>query len=142
MPHLTKAVHTPKLLVLLYEVNAMYRQIFIDGRPLPADPNPSWTGYSSAHWEDDTLVIRSNGFRDDLWIDMNGAPMSSSGILTERIRRPSFGTLDLEVTIEDSKMYTKPWTVTMTQELMLDTELLDEICLENERSWQHMQSGK
>lgn len=139
MPHLTKLVHTPRLLVLLYEVNAMYRQIFIDGRPLPADPNPSWNGYSSAAWEGDTLVVRTNGFRDDLWIDMLGAPITSAGTMTERLRRPSFGTLEVTLTVDDPKTYTRPWTVSMKQEIMLDTELLDEICLENEKSWQHMQ---
>ncbi len=142
MPHLTKAVHTPGLLVLLYEVNAMYRQIFIDGRPLPQDPNPSWNGYSTAHWEGDTLVIQTNGFRDDLWIDMNGAPMTSAAVMTERLRRPSFGTLEVQVTVNDPKMYSKPWTVTMNQELVVDTELIDEICLEGEKSWQHMQPDK
>ena len=78
LPHLTKAVHTPKLLVLLYEVNAMYRQIFIDGRPQPKDPNPAWNGYSTAHWEGDTLVVQTEGFREDLWIDTWGSPMSDA----------------------------------------------------------------
>ncbi len=140
MPHLTKAVHSPRLLVLLYEVNAMYRQIFIDGRPLLNDPNPSWNGYSTATWDRDTLVVKTNGFRDDLWIDMAGAPITSAGIMTERIRRPNFGTLDVEITVDDPTMYTKPWTVSMKQEIMLDTDLIDEFCLENEKSWQHMQS--
>lgn len=139
MPHLTKAVHTPQLLVLLYEVNAMYRQIFIDGRPLPVDPNPSWNGYSTAVWEDDTLVVRTNGFRDDLWIDMAGAPLTSAGLMIERVRRPNYGTLEVEITVDDPKAYRRPWTVSMKQEIMLDTELIDEICLENEKSWQHMQ---
>lgn len=145
MPHLTKAVHTPGLLVLLYEVNAMYRQIFIDGRPQPEDPLPSWNGYSSAKWDGDTLVIRTTGFRDDLWIDMLGAPMTSAATMTERLRRPNYGTLEAQITIDDPKTYTRPWTVSMNQEIMLDTELIDEVCLENEKSWQHMQtpeSGK
>jgi hypothetical protein len=140
MPHLTKAVHTPQLLVLLYEVNAMYRQIFVDGRPLPGDPNPSWNGYSTAVWDRDTLVVRTNGFRDDLWIDMSGAPITSAAVMTERIRRPSYGTLEIELTVDDPKTYTRPWTVSMKQEIMLDTELMDEFCLENEKSWQHMQA--
>ena len=140
MPHLTKAVHTPRLLVLLYEVNAMYRQIFIDGRPQPDDPTPSWNGYSTAAWDRDTLVIRTTGFRDDLWIDMSGAPMTNTATMTERLRRPNFGTLEVEITVDDPKVYTRPWTVSMKQELMLDTELIDEICLENEKSWQHMQT--
>ena len=79
LPHLTKAVHTPKLLVLLYEVNAMYRQIFIDGRPFPEDPTPAWNGYSVGHWEGDTLVVETRGFRDNLWIDTWGSPMSDVG---------------------------------------------------------------
>ena len=140
MPHLTKAVHTPRLLVLLYEVNAMYRQIFIDGRPQPADPNPSWNGYSTAAWDRDTLVVRTTGFRDDLWIDMKGAPMTSAATMTERLRRPTYRTLEVELTVDDPNVYTRPWTVRMKQELMLDTELIDEVCLENEKSWQHMQT--
>ena len=140
MPHLTKAVHTPKLLVLLYEVNAIYRQIFIDGRPLPADPNPSWNGYSTASWDGDTLVVQTVGFRDDLWIDMSGSPMSDAGKITERIRRPNYGTLELEITVDDPKVYTRPWTVKTTQSIELDTELIDEFCLENEKSWQRMQA--
>jgi hypothetical protein len=140
MPHLTKAVHTPKLLVLLYEVNAMYRQIFIDGRPLPADPNPGWNGYSTAKWDGDTLVVQTAGFRDDLWIDMGGSPMSDAAKLTERMRRPNYGTLELEITVDDPKVYTRPWTVKMTQNIELDTELIDEFCLENEKSWQRMQA--
>jgi len=140
MPHLTKAVHTPKLLVLLYEVNAMYRQIFIDGRPLPQDPNPSWNGSSTARWEGDTLVVQTAGFRDDLWADMSGSPLSETARLTERMRRPNYGTLELEVTVDDPKVYTKAWTVKMTQKIELDTELIDEICLENEKSYEHMRS--
>jgi hypothetical protein len=140
MPHLTKAVHTPKLLVLLYEVNAMYRQVFIDGRALPEDPNPGWNGYSTAAWDGDTLVVKTAGFRDDLWIDMSGSPMSDEAKLTERIRRPNYGTLELEITIDDPKVYTHPWTVKTTQTLELDTELIDEFCLENEKSYQSMQS--
>ena len=138
LPHLTKFVHTPRLLVLLNEVNAMYRQVFIDGRPLPVDPNPSWNGYSTATWERDTLVIKTNGFRDGLWLDMAGSPMTNAAKMTERIRRPNFGTLELQVTVDDPKAYTRPWTVQMNQELWVDTELIDEVCLENEKSSQRM----
>jgi hypothetical protein len=140
MSHLTKAVHTPKLLVLLYEVNAIYRQIFIDGRPLPVDPVPGWSGYSTASWEGDTLVVQTAGFRDGLWIDSSGSPISDVAKMTERIRRPSYGTLELEITIDDPKVYTRPWTVKMTQAIELDTELIDEVCLENEKSWQRMEA--
>jgi hypothetical protein len=141
LPHLTKALHTPKLLVLLYEVNAMYRQIFTDGRPLPADMNPTWNGYSTAHWEGDTLVVQTAGFRDHLWLDTSGSPMSDAARMTERMRRPDFGTLDVEITVDDPKVYTRPWTVSMRQALQVDTELIDEFCLENEKSYRRMQAA-
>ena len=142
LPHLTKAVHTPKLLVLLYEVNAMYRQVFIDGRPLPEDRTPTWNGYSSAHWEGDTLVAQTAGFRDNLWIDTGGSPMSDAAMMTERMRRPNYGTLELEITIDDPKVYTKPFTVKLTQNIELDTEIVDEFCLENEKSYERMQRSR
>jgi hypothetical protein len=138
LPHLTKAVHTPKLLILMYEVNAMYRQIFLDGRPFPSDMNPSWNGYSVGRWEGDTLVVETRGFRDDLWIDMWGSPMSDAAKMTERIRRPTFGTLEIAVTIDDPKNYTKPFTVQLQQDIEPDTDLVDEFCLENEKSYERM----
>ena len=139
LPHLTKAVHTPKLLVLMYEVNAMYRQIFLDGRPFPADMNPTWNGYSVGHWEGDALVVQTKGFRDDLWIDTNGSPMSDVAKMTERIRRPNFGTLDIVVTIDDPKVYTKPFTVTLAEQLEADTEIVDEFCAEGEKDYERLQ---
>jgi len=138
LPHLTRAIHTPKLLALLYEVNAMYRQIHIDGRAQPVDPTPAWNGYSTAHWEGDTLVVQTEGFRDDLWIDTGGSPMSDVAKMTERMRRPNYGTLDIELTIEDPKNYSRPFTVNLTQNIELDTELVDEFCLENEKSHERM----
>ena len=141
LPHLTKAVHRPKLLVLLNEVSAMYRQVFIDGRPMPVDPNPSWNGYSTAAWDGDTLVVQTIGFRDGLWLDMLGSPMTGAARMTERMRRPSYGTLEIQITIDDPKAYTRPWTVEMPQRITLDTELIDEICLENEKSSQRMRSN-
>jgi len=142
LPHLTKALHSPKLLALLYEVNAMYRQIFIDGRPFPEDPTPAWNGYSVGHWEGDTLVVETRGFRDDLWIDTWGSPMSSAGKMTEKLRRPNFGTLEIELTIEDPKNYTRPFTVNLTQSLEADTELVDEFCLEGEKDYDRLQRSR
>lgn len=138
LPHLTRAIHTPKLLALLYEVNAMYRQIFIDGRALPDDPTPAWNGYSTARWDGDTLVVQTAGFRDDLWLDMSGSPMSNAATMIERIRRPNYGTLEIELTVDDPKVYTRPWTVALTQSIAIDMELIDEFCLENEKSYQRM----
>jgi hypothetical protein len=142
LPHLTKAIHTPKLLALLYEVNAMYRQVFLDGRPLPEDPTPTWNGYSIGRWDGDTLVVETSGFRDDLWIDMGGSPMSSAARMTERIRRPNYGTLELDITVDDPKVYTRPWTVSLKQTIALDMELIDEFCLENEKSYERMQNSR
>ena len=142
LPHLTKAIHTPKLLVLLYEVNAMYRQIFIDGRPFPQDMNPSWNGYSVGHWEGDTLVVETRGFRDDLWADTWGSPMSDAAKMTEKFRRRNFGTMDIELTIDDPKVYTMPFTVTLNETLEPDTELVDEFCAEGEKDYERLQRSR
>jgi hypothetical protein len=138
LPHLLKIVQTPGLLLMLSEVNASYRQVFTDSRPLPEDPTPSWQGYSTAKWEGDTLVVDSIGFRDGLWIDWQGSEIGESAKVRERITRPEFGHLDIEVTVDDPKAYTKPWTVKLRQKIVVDTELVDEICLENEQSAQRM----
>ena len=138
LPHLLKFVHTPNLLVVLNEVNAGYRQVFTDARPLPQDPNPSWQGYSSGKWSGDTLVIDTIGLRDDTWIDWNGSVVTEAAKVREQIRRPDFGHLEVQVTVDDPKAYTKPWTVTLNQRIVVDTELIDEVCLENEQSLQHL----
>jgi hypothetical protein len=138
MPHLLKFVHTPGLLLMLNEMNAGYRQIFTDARPLPEDPNPSLQGYSSGKWLGDTLVIDTAGLRDDTWIDWNGSVLTQAAKVREQIRRPDFGHLEIQVTVDDPKAYTKPWTVTLTQRIVVDTELIDEVCLENEQSLKHM----
>ena len=88
-------------------------------------------------WSGDTLVIDTNGFRDDLWIDWDGSVITESAKLRERIRRPDFGHLEIEVTVDDPKAYTKPWTVTLRQQFAADTELIDEICAENEKFAEH-----
>ena len=137
-PLFKKVVQTPGLVLILNEREAMYRQIFTDGRPLPVDPQPSWTGYSSGRWEGDTLVVRTNGFREGLWLDANGSPLTEGATITERFRRVNFGTLEIELTIDDLKAYTRPWTTTLTQTIALDTDLVDYICRENEKSTRHM----
>ena len=133
LPHYLKFVQTPDLLVMLNEYNGTYRQVFTDGRALPESPSPSWQGYSTATWADDTLVIDSIGFRDDLWIDWGGSVVTEAGRIRERIRRPDFGHLEIEVTVDDPKAYTKPWSVTLRQQFAPDTELIDEVCAEGER---------
>ena len=137
LPHLLKFVHSPGLLVVLNEMNAGYRQVFTDARPLPKDPNPSWQGYSSAKWSGDTLVVDTIGIRDDTWIDWNGSVLTQAAKVREEIRRPNFGLLEIQVTVDDPKAYTRPWTVTLKQRIVVDTDLVDEICLENEKFFKH-----
>lgn len=137
-PLFRKIVQTPGLLVILNERDAAYRQIFTDARPLPADPQPSFNGYSTGKWEGDTLVVRTTGFRDGIWLDANGSPLTEAGKITERIRRPNFGTLEIEITVDDPKAYTNPWTVKLTQLLKPDTDLLDYYCAENEKDVPHL----
>jgi hypothetical protein len=138
-PGFKKMVHTPGLLVIMNERNASFRQIFIDGRPLPEDPQPSWNGYSTAKWEGDTLVVQTNGLRDGLWLDRSGSPITDAAKVTERFRRPNYGNLEIEVTMDDPKAYTKTWTATkITENIVLNTELLDDNCVEGERDMKHM----
>jgi hypothetical protein len=137
-PHLLKFVQTPGLLIVLNEWNAGYRQVFTDGRPLPEDPNPSWMGYSSAKWSGDTLVVDTIGLRDDSWIDWQGSVVGEAAKIREEMRRTDFGHMEIRLTVDDPKAYTKPWTVTIKERLIADAELIDEVCLENERSLQHM----
>jgi hypothetical protein len=129
-----KMIQTKDLIVIIYEANANVRQIFLDGRAAPTnDPQPWWYGYSRGHWEGDTLVVETTNFRDEGWLDVNGAPLTEQGKLTERFRRPTFGTLEIDVTIDDPKAYTKPWTVRVNQRLLVDTELIEFICNENQQ---------
>lgn len=139
LPHLLKFVHKPGLLVVLNEMNAGYRQVFTDARPLPKDPQPAWQGYSSARWSGDTLVIDTIGLRDDTWIDWNGSVLTESAKVREEMQRPDFGHLKIQVTVDDPKAYTKPWSVTLVERIVVDTDLIDEVCLENEQSLQHLE---
>jgi hypothetical protein len=133
-----KMIQTPDVIIILYEANGGIRQIFTDGRPLPKDPEPWWFGYSVGKWEDDTLVVESIGFKDLGWLDVEGSPLTESGRIIERYRRPDYGHLEIEVTIDDPKAYTKPWSVTVHQRLMPDTELIEFVCVENEKDAPHL----
>ena len=110
----------------------------MDGRPLPKDPNPTWMGYSIGRWEGDTLVVESTGFVDNNWLDNNGHPGTESLRLTERFRRRDFGHIDLQMTIDDPKAYTKPWTVNVPLQAAPDSELIEYVCDENEKDLQHL----
>ena len=133
-PTFNKIIQTPSLIVILIEREVTYRQIFLDGRPLPVDPLPTWKGYSIGRWEGDTLVVESSGFRGEgIWLDRRGSPLTEAAKITERIRRPNYGRLDIQVTVNDPKAYTAPFTVMLNQYLATDTELLDFVCLENHK---------
>jgi len=133
-----KMIQTPQVTVILYEANAGIRQIFTDGRPLPSHPEPWWYGYSVGKWEADTLVVQSAGFRDLGWLDVEGSPLTDAAKVTERFRRADFGHLEIEVTINDPKAYTMPWTFTVHQRIMVDTELIEFVSQENEQDAPHL----
>ena len=132
-PQPRKILQTPQAIVILYEANGNVRQILTDGRSLPAnDPTPWWYGYSVGHWDGDTLVVETTGFRDDVWLDVEGSPLTGTGKITERWRRPNFGSMQIDITIEDPKAYTKPFTVRVNHRLMPDTELMEFVCEERD----------
>src|SRR6185436_7992681 len=129
-----KFVQTPSLIAILYEAGGEARQIFTDGRPMPSgDPQPWWNGYSVGRWERDDLVVTTTHFRDGGWLDLIGSPLTDAATITERFRRPAFARMDVDVTIDDRKAYTRPFTVRLYQELMLGDELIEFVCLENQR---------
>ncbi|HEY7338055.1 MAG TPA: hypothetical protein VH639_24425 [Bryobacteraceae bacterium] len=133
-----KIVQEPGLVVILYESFGAFRQIFLDGRPLPEDPNPSWMGYSVGRWDGDTLVVETTGFNGKKWLDQGGHPSTDALHITERFRRRTLGHLDIEFTVDDPKAYTKPWTLNLPQLLFADSELLEFVCNENEKDLKHM----
>jgi hypothetical protein len=128
-----KFIQTPSLIVILLE-DLTYRQIHMDGRKLPENPNPSWMGYSVGRWDGDTLVVETSGFTERAWLDYDGHPHTEALRLTERYRRRDFGHLDVKLTFDDPGAYERPWTVSVPMELFPDTELLEFVCRENEKS--------
>jgi hypothetical protein len=133
-----KVIQLPGLVLILSERDVTYRQLFADGRPLPKDPEPTFNGYSTGKWFGETFVVDTHGFRDGIWIDRKGSPMTDAARVTERFRRVNYGRLEIEVTVDDPKAYTRPWTVKLNQTILLDTELLDYFCLDNEKDAKHL----
>jgi hypothetical protein len=133
-----KIVQTADAVFVLSEYMIQYRQIFLDGRPLPKDPFPSFKGYSVGHWEGDTLVVETTGYKNGLWLDLKGDPLTEEGRTTERIRRPKFGRLEVQLTVNDPKAYTRPWSATRYLTLALDNELIEDVCNENNKNLPHM----
>jgi hypothetical protein len=133
-PQPRKIIQTPAVTTITYEANYGLRSIFTDGRTLPGpDAQPFWYGYSVGKWDGDTLVVESRGFRDDGWLDVQGSPFTDQLKLTERFRRVNYGTLEIDITVDDPKAYTKPWTVRVTQRLTPDQEIIEFVCHENDR---------
>jgi hypothetical protein len=139
IPDGLKVVQTPDLLLFLYESRTIYRQVFTDGRPLPPkDVQPTWMGYSVGRWEGDTMVVETIGSNGQTWLDMKGLPGTDALHVTERYSRPATGRIDIEVTIDDPKAYTRPWKVNLQWTLQPDTDLIESICEENSKDLPHM----
>ena len=135
MPHPFKVVQTPTLVVFLYETstNQTFRQVFLDGRPHPTDPQPTWLGYSIGRWEGDTLVVETTGFNGRAWVDTgSGHPQTDAAHVTERFTRRNIGNMDIDITIDDPKAYMKPWTARVPVNLLPDSDLIETFC-ENEK---------
>ncbi len=133
-----KVVQTKDDIVIMYEANYGLRQIFTDGRPPPVnDPQPWWFGYSVGKWDGDTLIVETTGLRDDGWLDVNGSPFTSAARVTERFRRVNHGRLEIDITVDDPKAYTRPWTVRVNQRLIPGDQLIEFVCNENEQSSKH-----
>jgi hypothetical protein len=137
LPEPFKIIHSSGVIVMLYEVETTFRQIFIDGRKHPADMSPTWQGYSVGHWEGDTLVIESAGFNDRSWLDARGTGHSTEMRVEERFRRRDYGHIDLTITITDPVVFTRPITFSVVEELLPDTDLLEHYCVENEKDDAH-----
>ncbi len=133
-----KIIQSDWNIVILHEAFNLWRQVFLDGRQFAEDLNPSWLGYSIGKWDGDTLVVDSKGFNGKTWLDQAGKPTTEALHVTERYRRKNFGTMEIQITIDDPKAYTKPWTVTEEFRLVLNTDLLEFICNENNRDLVHL----
>lgn len=138
VPYPYKILQSPTQITFLFEAIRGFREIFIDGRSLPADMQPTWLGYSVGHWDGDTLVVETAGQNDKSWIDSGGHPHSEQLRVIEKFRRRNFGTIDLETTIDDPGAYSKPWTVKFELRYVPDTELLEYVCTENNKDVEHL----
>ena len=133
-----KIYQTPSAIAILYEYNMEHRQVFLDGRRAPADPNPNWLGYSVGRWEGDTLVVDTAGLKDGTWLDLFGTPATDALHVTERFQRRDIGHMDLEITMTDPKAYTKPWVIKLHPNLVVDQELMEWVCVEGNKGVEHL----
>ncbi len=141
-PFPRKIIQTPAELVIIYEGSGTtVREIFLDGRALPGkDAEPWWNGYSVGHWEGDTLVVETANFMDDGWLDVRGSPLTSEGRMIERFRRTSYGNLELTVTIDDKKAYTRPFSAVIHNRIAPDLQLSEFVCIDKDAA--HYLGGK
>jgi len=130
-----RIVQTPKIIFFVHEAFNLWWQAFMDGREfVPSDDNaPTWHGYSTARWDGDTLVVDSRGFNGRVWLDQLGKPSTEALHVTTRFRRKDYGHMEIGITIDDAKAYTKPWSLAVEATLVPNTELMEFICLENEK---------
>ncbi len=141
IPGPLKIIQTPQLILVRNEYENTLRQIYLDGRKAPADPEPLWLGYSVGKWEADTLVVDTVGFNDKGWLDGSGHPQSEALHVVERFRRRDFGHMDVQVTIDDPKVYTKPFSIQFTELLLPDTDVTEYFCSENEKDVSHLRGN-
>jgi len=134
--HESRIIQTPGIVAILND-DLTFRQVYMDGRKLEQDPNPTCMGYSIGHWDGDTLVVESNGFNEKTWLDVSGHPHTEALRTTERYRRPDFGHIQLQITFDDPKAFSKPFTISIAMDLVTDTEMLEYVC-ENEKDRSHM----
>ena len=133
-----KMLQTPGSVVVVYEAFNLWRQIFMDGREPSPDANPTWHGYSTGKWDGDTLVVETRGFNGKAWLDQLGRPTTDALHVTERFRRKDFGHMEIGITIDDPRAYTRPWSLTEEVGLVLGTDLMEFICNENSRDLEHL----
>jgi hypothetical protein len=133
-----KVVQMPGSVVIIYEAFNLWRQVFMDGRERAKDLNPTWMGYSLGSWDGDTLVVDTRGFNGKAWLDQLGKPSTEALHVIERFHRKDYGHMELTITIDDPRAYTRPWTVVQPVHLLPDTELLEFICNENNRDVAHL----
>lgn len=138
LPFPNKFIQTPGVIVVLQKADGSVRQIFTDDRKHTPDPQPTWMGYSVGKWEGDSLLVDTLGFNDQGWLDGSGHPHSEALHVEERYRRRDFGHMDVQITLDDPKMYTKPFSIKYTLALVPDSDVAEYACAENEKDFSHM----
>lgn len=141
LPEPFKIVQLPREIVFLYEVETMFRQIYLDGRKEPEDPRPTWMGYATGKWEGDTLVVNTMGFNELSWLDARGTGHSEEMRVEERFHRRDYGHMDVTVTVTDPKTFTKPITFSFVEGLLPDTDVLEHVCAEDEKDVAHVNAA-